>query len=760
MDYASLLNDKQLAAVKTRAQYVRIIAGAGSGKTRVLTYRISYLISDEHVDPSRILAIAFTNKVATEMHDRASKLVNDLLGYTPNLHISTFHSFCARFLRVECKAINYPTGFTIYDEDDQQKLIKNIAVDLGYKKGDEIVKNATKYIREKKMKGIYPEDIKIKFEAFKDEKECLKFYLLYEQKKGGAFALDFDDLLCKTIEILSNNAPIREKWASRFDHVLVDEFQDTNDVQYKLMKLLLRSDTSIYVVGDPDQTIYTWRGANQNIILNFEHEYPSVETIILNENYRSTKTILDAANKLIANNKKRVPKDLYTNHAIGDKIETNMLPKAEDEAHWVGGKIQSIAQTDKVDGEPNYRNIAVLYRSSYMTRPFEAELKDRGIPYRIFGGLRFYERMEVKDLLAYFNLMVNPLDNVAFERIANKPKRNVGDTSLERVRQEAAALNLSDYNYIKDIEHYADTSEIPTRVITSLSTMVGKMEATKAKLQDNLEVYSSVLKDFATDIGYFEFLKDDENPDEDRIGNVNALFDDISHFVNTHPESTFQEYLQNVSLLTSQDDMNAGNYVSLMTIHIAKGLEFDYVFVISMNEGAFPSMRAEMESGRDATEEERRLAYVAMTRAKKQLFCSCNTAYSYVTDSHSIPSRFFKEAGLSLPKSYAFSPAFSDSPNSWNNTYNQNKGTSDYFADNDALHEAPKAEPAAEKPANNGITDWKVGDRAHHEKFGDGSVVEIIDKNIIIVNFDNAGKKTLLATHPMLSRVASKGGEA
>lgn len=764
MDYASLLNEKQLAAVKTPSQYVRIIAGAGSGKTRVLTYRISYLISEKHVDPSRILAIAFTNKVATEMHDRALKLAQDVLGYAPNLHISTFHSFCARFLRTECKAINYPSGFTIYDEDDQQKLIKNIAVDLGYKKGDEIVKNATKYIQDKKTKGLYPEDIKIKFEAFKDEKECLKFYMLYEAKKSASYALDFDDLLLKTIEILSQNEIIRDKWASRFDHILVDEFQDTNDVQYKLMKLLLRNDTAIYVVGDPDQTIYTWRGANQNIILNFEKEYPNVETIILNENYRSTKTILDAANKLISNNKKRVPKDLYTNHAEGEKIETNMLPKAEDEAHWVGGKIASLAAQDKVDGEPNYRNIAVLYRSSYMTRPFESELKDRGIPYRIFGGLRFYERMEVKDLLAYFNLMMNPLDNVAFERIANKPKRSVGDTSIERIRNEAAAHNLSEYDYLKSIEQYANESEVPTRVLTTLSALIVKMEETKNKLKDNLEVYSSVLKDFTTDIGYFDYLKDDENPDEDRIGNVNALFDDISHFINTHPESTFQEYLQNVTLLTSQDDMNAGNYVSLMTIHVAKGLEFDYVFVISMNEGAFPSMRAEMESGRDATEEERRLAYVAMTRAKKQLFCSCNTAYSYVTDSHAIPSRFFKEAGLTLPKSYAFTPVEGGSswnnPSSWNNTYNQSKGTGDYFADNDAIHEAPKAEPVEEKPATNGITDWKVGDKAHHEKFGDGVVVEIIDKNIIIVNFDTAGKKTLLASHPMLSRAASKGGEA
>ncbi len=759
MDYASLLNEKQLEAVETASQYVRIIAGAGSGKTRVLTYRISFLISDRHVDPSKILAIAFTNKVAQEMKDRASKLVNELLGYTPMLHISTFHSFCARFLRIECKAIDYPSSFTIYDEDDQMRLIKNCAVEIGYKKSDDIVKQAIQYIREKKTKGIYPEDITIRFEAFHDEKECLKIYMLYEQKKTASMALDFDDLLLKTIEILQNNEAIRNQWSHRFDHILVDEFQDTNDIQYKLMKLLLNEGTSIYVVGDPDQTIYTWRGANQNIIMGFEKQFPAVETVILDENYRSTKTILDAANKLIANNKKRVPKTLFTRSSAGEAIETNMLPKPEDEANWVCGKIASIASSHKDEnGKPTYNNIAILYRSSYMTRPFEAELKDRGIPYRIFGGLRFYERAEVKDLLAYFNLLLNPEDNVAFERIANVPRRSVGDTSLDRIGQEAKTRGLSEYEYMRNIEKFADDSEIPTRVIAVLTKMIALMESTKQKLTDNLEAYSGILKDFVTDLGYYDFLKDTEEPDEDRVGNVNSLFDDISHFIEKNPESKFSEYLQNVTLLTSQDDMNGGNYVSLMTIHVAKGLEFDYVFVICMNEGAFPSMRAEMESGRDAEEEERRLAYVAMTRAKKQLFCSCNTAYSYVTDSHTVPSKYFKEAGLSLPRGNSF---FSDS--GWNQPFQKSgQSSGNYFSDGGHISSfEEKAEaPEDEKPKDNGIRDWRIGDRAHHEKFGDGTVVTVIDSNIIVINFDSVGKKTLLSTHPMLSRIKSQGGDA
>ena len=760
MDYASLLNEQQLQAVETKSQYVRIIAGAGSGKTRVLTYRISFLISDLHVEPSRILAIAFTNKVANEMNDRASKLVHELLGYTPFLHISTFHSFCARFLRTECKCIGYPAGFTIYDEDDSSRLVKSIAESLGYRKGDEMVKKAKHYIDEQKLHGRYPEDITITKDSYEDEKICYKFYQQYELKKTISFALDFDDLLLKTIEILKQNAEVREKWQQRFDHILVDEFQDTNDIQYQLMKLLVRPETSIYVVGDPDQTIYTWRGANQGIILGFEKTFPGVETIILNQNYRSTKTILDAANHLIVNNKKRVPKDLFTNQGLGEPIAIKVAGGSEEEARWVGQEIAKIVRLAKRDdGQPDYRNIAVLYRSSYLTRPFEAELKDRGIPYMIFGGLRFYERAEVKDLLAYFNLLLNPADNVSFERIINVPRRGVGDVSLSRIGEEALAHSLSEYEYLRRFEEFANDSDIPTRVVTSLAALIGEMEATKKKLTENLEAYSSVLKDFAQNIGYLAYLAEEEDPEEDRLKNVQSLFDDISHYLNNNPSSSFSEYLQNVALLTSQDDMSGGNYVSLMTVHIAKGLEFNYVFVIGLMQGTFPSIRAESESGRDGVEEERRLAYVAITRARKKLYLSCNTAYSYVTDSRLEPSKFLSEAGLKIPEYNDWS---NPNPDYGYTRQKSQSNTGSFFSDGDSLNpfKEEKPEPIVEKPTDNGIRDWHVGDEAHHEKFGDGKVVEIIDKNIIIVEFQGAGKKTLLATHPMLSRVKSKGGEA
>lgn len=757
MDYKSLLNDKQYAAVSTESQYVRIIAGAGSGKTRVLTYRVAYLISNFHVDPKRILAIAFTNKVATEMKARASKLVDELLGSSPNLNISTFHSFCARFLRSECRYIGYPIGFTIYSDDDQMKLVKSLAEGMGYKKGAEEVKNALSYIRKMKTKGLYPEDINVSKSMYEEDKISYKFYQQYELKKAESYGLDFDDLLLKTIEILVNNPAVRDYWARKYDDILVDEFQDTNDVQYKLMKLLMTPSTSVYVVGDPDQTIYTWRGANQNIIIGFDHEYPNVETVILNQNYRSTKIILEAANKLIVHNKKRVPKDLFTSAAGGDPISMKQCSTPEAEADWVASQIAYLGRHNKnEEGDPTYDDIAILYRSSYMTRPFESALKDQGIPYRIFGGLRFYERMEVKDLLAYFNLFVNPKDNVSFERIVNVPKRGIGDVSIGRIRDEADNAHLSEYEYLLHIEDYKDQTSLSPKVIFVLSSLIKTMEETKDKLKENLEAYSGILKDFTTDIGYFSYLAVDQDPDEDRIKNVNSLFDDISHFIDKNPDSSFDQYLQNVTLLTSQDDMNGGNYVSLMTIHVAKGLEFDNVFVISMNDGSFPSMRAEMESGRDASEEERRLAYVAFTRARKKLFLSCNTAYTYVTDSHAVASPYFKEAGLELPHSEY------SSNNSWTPSFGKRKSTTSFFSDGNSISPFDKEpEPVvAEKPRTNGITDWALGDRVHHEKFGDGTLVEMIDKTIIIVNFDNVGKKTLLSTHPMLSRIPKTGGKA
>ena len=758
-DYQNLLNERQFEAVSTRAQHVRIIAGAGSGKTRVLTYRIAYLIEEMGVDPRSILAMTFTNKAATEMKERVAKLVPSAAF---SLLVSTFHSFCNRFLRMEIHNLGYPASFTIIDDDDQEKLVKEIAESEGYKKSDPLVKSALHYISSKKSRGVYPEDIVISHHSFDGEKECLHFYQRYEERKQAMLCLDFDDLLLFSLQILENFPEVRHKWAFRYQHILVDEFQDTNDVQYRLMKLLSTPDTYIYVVGDPDQTIYTWRGANQRLILNFPEEYPDYIDIVLDRNYRSTANILNGANRLISFNKKRVPKNLYTQEGDGEPVTCKKFDTPEEEAKFIADEIINLASKSF---PPDFKEIAVLYRSSYLTRPLEAAFATSAIPYRIYGGLRFYERREVKDVLAYFRVFLNPKEDISFARIYNVPKRGIGQSSFALFQEEARHEGLSYYEYASALAKGHD-SDLPKRAIKEFSDLVNKMEATKIRLETKLETFGSVLKDFITDIGYYSYIAEDEAVDEDRGGNVNALFDDINAFISKNPESGVDEYLQNIALLTSQDDVTTGNHVTLMTIHTAKGLEFDNVFVMGMNSGAFPSMRSLAEEGRDGLEEERRLAYVAFTRARKRLTLTCNTSYSYVTSTRNLPSQFFSEAGFSFPKeslysSYGGASHFGKKENN-RVGFGRRNFDDEFFGDGDHIDpfaSKPKEAPKP-KPRDNGIKDWKIGDLVSHDAFGDGVVVAVLDDNIFIVKFDDGSRRTMLSTHPKIHRKLKKGAQA
>lgn len=753
IDYASLLNKTQLQAVSTSSRHVRVIAGAGSGKTRVLTYRIAYLIDVFQADPSSILAVTFTNKAANEMKERVEKLVGASASF---LTVSTFHSFCARFLRKEAYLLGFPASFTILDEEDSGKLVQEVAVEANHKKSDPIVKELRSYISRKKNIGQYPDDIKVN-PFYVNENEMVDMYREYEKKKDNSLSMDFDDLILKSLYILKNFPDVREKWAHRFKYLLIDEFQDTNDTQYELINLLSNEDTNLYVVGDPDQTIYTWRGANQKIILDMPRRFFDLEDIILNENYRSTSAILNTANALIAHNKKRVPKDLFTNQSGGNPVTVKSFPKAEDEARFVADEIERIAgkSSDAV-----YSNIAILYRSSYLTRPFEAELAHRGLPYRIFGGLRFYQRKEVKDVLAYFRVLVNPKDDVAFDRIVNVPSRKIGPTSLEIIKKEAKEVGLGEYEYIQNV---SSTTNIPTRVLTALSTLSSKIEATKERLLDKSEAYSAVLKDFITDIGYYTYAAEEQEIDEDRVGNVNALFDDLNAYLAHNPNSTFEEYLQNIALVSAQDDISGGNYISLMTVHVAKGLEFDNVFVIGLSDGSFPSMRALSDvDNKDAEEEERRLAYVAFTRAKKNLVLTYNTAYTYVSDSHQVPSRFIKEAGLEVPKERSEDNFFKSYRK--RNLDLDDSDYIDYDPGFDSFFEKKKqtiqAAPIEEKPTTNGVTFWRVGDRINHKKFGDGTVSKILNEETFEIDFDDGSHRTMMSSHPSISRISSNGGKA
>jgi DNA helicase II / ATP-dependent DNA helicase PcrA len=716
MDFSSLLNDKQLHAVSSDAQYNRIIAGAGSGKTRVLTYRIAYLIGTLDVSPEAILAITFTNKVAKEMHERARQLIPEI---SHRLKIMTYHSFAARFLRQEIHHLGYPRSFTILDDDDQEKLIKTIAQEKGYRRGDDIVKQSYRYITGQKSKGIAPGDIRIERERFANEKLCLEFYVAYEEKLKRMFNLDFDDLLIKSIFILEQFSEVRSKWQKKFLHILIDEFQDTNDVQYRLLKLLLTDSTSLYVVGDPDQTIYSWRGANQSIILDLHHTYP-IETIILDQNYRSTQTILNLANTLISHNRYRVKKDLFSTNKEGEPITHVRLTNHEEEARWVVSDISRLIRQSVP-----LNQIVILYRANYLTLPFEKELNRYKIPFKIFGGMRFYQRKEIKDVLAYFKLLINDADDISFERIINVPRRGIGDVTIELIKKEAFDKKLSMLQFIKQID--LSTTMIKSKTIEQLVTMVQVIDAFHHKLNDNLEIFSEVLKQYLDKLGYFASFKDDE--EEERMENIQTLFSDMESFIKDSPTALFDDYIENIALTSSQDEIDADDYVSLMTVHTAKGLEFDYVYLIGLNEGVFPSIRTLEDDAFMGLEEERRLCYVAFTRARLKLSLTCSSDYSFVISSNLIPSRFFKDAGLVFAR-----------PTGQNT--NNRLGS--------ITQQTPTVTIQQEKRP---VQFWTVGDKINHESFGFGEVLSVIDQSIIEVKFETMGIKKLVANHPKISKV-------
>ena len=739
-EFVKSLNEQQLLAVESSSQHLRVIAGAGSGKTRVLTYRISYLISQCAVAPWKIMAITFTNKVANEMKNRVLKICPDVKN---DLTIKTFHSFAAYFLRQEIDCLGYPSNFTILDEEDQVKIIKDIASEHGYKKSDPIVKKTISYIEMNKLNEKYPQDIKITHERFEDEKLCLEFYEEYENIKSRQYALDFDDLLLKTNEILEAYPMVKAKWRKRIDHILIDEFQDTNNTEYKMIRHLLKPDACLYVVGDPDQTIYTWRGANQDIILNLKEDYPGLETVILNQNYRSTQNILDSANKLIAHNKYRVPKDLFTKNIKGHEIVVRGGDSSIGEAEFVAREIISLRDVQHY----KYSDIVILYRSNYLTLEFEKALMAKKIPYLIYGGLKFYQRMEIKDVLAYFRLINNYKDDISFERIINIPRRGIGETTINLLRNNALEHNLSLYEYVSCDEA---KDECPSKAINALRSMIARINHTREEIKEDNEMFAKTLEDLISDIGYYEYLKTQEEGEE-RIENVKSLFDDLRHFLSSTPNATFDEYLQNVALVSAQDEVSDGEHVTLMTVHTAKGLEYPVVFVTKLNQGIFPSNRALEEGGYSAIEEERRLAYVAFTRAKERLYLTFSRGYNYVVRADLSESQFIKESGNMIPVR----------PTSFRNGYMQNRERPSKYkysfddiqkrSDSIIFDDIPAASDDFDQTPTNTIS-WSVGDIVLHDKFGRGIVKSLEGDNIIVVEFDEHGEKTLLGTHKMIKK--------
>ena len=740
MDYRTLLNDEQYAGVTCNSQYTRVVAGAGSGKTRVLTYRISYLLEEMGVSPYSIIALTFTNKAAKEIKERVVSICGDVSG----LFLGTIHSWCARFLRFEAEHIGYPRNFTILDEDDQLGIMKYIFSELHHlPKTDANIKKCLEWIGNKKMRGLEYEDIKndeYPDSTLKDFKVYFREYteILYERH-----SFDFDDLLLKTIDILEDkDNGVRERYMRGISHILIDEFQDINDVQFKLISLLMNRETSLYVVGDPDQTIYTWRGANHHLIMDLEenvnyiYKGAKVNTIILDRNYRSTKTILSSSNKLIACNKERVQKALYSLGDEGTPIRVFNARTQREESTHVVTSIIDLHKQKKV----NYKDIAVLYRANYLTRDLETVLGMYRIPYRIFGGMKFYQRREIKDIISYFRLIVNPADDTAFLRIINVPKKNIGPAAEQKIIDEAKKIGQTLFLYVKE---NINSSPLTLKQRVGWINIIEQMKIVNNEIELDNRSLSNVLENFITNIGYFAYLKEEDDNADERIENVKELISYVDGFLKENPTMHFDDFVNNAMLQSAQDDVSTGDYVSLMTVHTAKGLEFDNVFIYGFCDGVFPSERSISES-KTGLEEERRLAYVAMTRAKKELSISSNQDYSYVMQCPLQPSRFIKEAGLETKKT------------DFRSLYNSSSQT--IYKPAGFIKKDISAKQIALSSETNGITDWKVGDIVIHTTYGRGKVVEVIDK-LIVVQFDGIeGKKTLLGNHISIKKGDNNNG--
>lgn len=713
MNLKDVLNDKQAEAAMYLNSHLRIIAGAGSGKTRVLTYRISYLIEEIGIDPSSILAITFTNKAANEMKKR----VENILGVNAlGTLICTIHSLCVRILRSNIRVLGYPSHFIIMDEEDQKSLLKNIYKDLNIDAKVISYKSCLNFISSYKMARISPKKSKDLVGTYPSDIKKAEVYSCYEKYKEEHYMLDFDDLLLKTLEIFENYPEILERWQDKFSNIHVDEFQDVGEVDYELIRLLSLKST-LCVVGDPDQTIYSFRGSDVNYILDFDKDYKNTKTIILDQNYRSTKNILSISNNLIRKNKNRLEKDLFSELEDGPKIIHYSGLDEDSEAEFIANKIEEIIS--KNEGV-NYHDFAILYRANYLSRPIEQKLIKKQIDYKIFGGLKFFNRKEIKDALSYLRLMVNS-DDLSFERIINVPSRGIGNKTLEKIKLKSLDSHLTCYEVISLYGHELGFS---TKVKKELKIFIEAIE--KAKRSD--KELPEVLEMLLNDLGYFEMLKNEQ--DDNRIMNLYELQNSLAEYVKTNPETaTFDNYLQDTALYTSTDDIDEEEYVTLMTIHMAKGLEFNYVFVAGLSEDIFPSFKAISDAGDEGLEEERRLAYVAFTRAKRGLFLTDSQGFSFVSKSPKISSRFIDEIG---------------------NDKVEHTGNPSRFKTKNFIKTSNTLE---EMIGDNKIDDWKSGDLVIHDVFGKGVVIRV-EGNMINVAFAKPhGIKTLLSSHKAVKRL-------
>ena len=650
MDILQGLNPAQKEAVETLEGPLLILAGAGSGKTKTLTHRIANLIA-HGVQPSSILAVTFTNKAAREMRERLWRLTDGRGDLPPRSfmpYMGTFHGICVKILRIEAEALKLDRNFVIYDTDDQISLIKRTIKNLRLSDEKSLKpKSIQSIISKSKNEGLTPDE----YEAsalYPNQKHIAKIFKRYELDKKNANALDFDDLLLKALELFENNPDIRKKWQQEFAHILIDEYQDTNMVQYHLIKMLVGPERNLCVVGDDWQSIYSWRGADFTNILHFERDFPGAKVIKLEQNYRSTGNILAASQKIINENKTRTDKTLFTEAENGDPVDIESLRDETEEANFVARKIYELHRQF-----PNFSDFAVLYRTNAQSYTFERAFINYHIPYKIIGGVRFYDRKEVKDVLAILKVFVNERDQVSLERIVKNVLSGIGDASLGKVINAMSAME--DAEPLKN----ADLPEVLSgKAKNSFTRLTNFIKTTSPDLSP-AEIVKKV-------IAYFDFdslLRDGTPQGEERIESLDVLTGNAMQY------ETLEDFLADASLMSSADESVSNNSVTLMTMHAAKGLEFPVVFLVGMEDGLFPSARAEDEA---SLEEERRLAYVGMTRAMKKLFLTyAASRFSFGGRSYSMPSRFLLELGYNPYGSNQYNDAYDDDNDGFKDYYDE-----------------------------------------------------------------------------------------
>ncbi len=749
------MNDKQAEAVQTTDGPLLIMAGAGSGKTRVLTHRIAYLIDEKYVNPWNILAITFTNKAAREMRERAIAL-NPA---TQDTLIATFHSMCVRILRREADYIGYNRNFTIVDPGEQRTLMKRIIKQLNLD---------TKKWNERSILGTISNAKNDLLDEIAYEKQAgdmytqviAKCYKAYQEELRRSEAMDFDDLIMMTLRLFDQNKDVLAYYQQRYQYIHVDEYQDTNHAQYQLVKLLASRFKNICVVGDADQSIYGWRGADMQNILDFEKDYPQAKVVLLEENYRSTKKILQAANNVINHNKNRRPKKLWTQNDEGEQIVYHRANNEQEEAVFVASTIDNIVR----EQGKNFKDFAVLYRTNAQSRTIEEALLKSNIPYTMVGGTKFYSRKEIRDVIAYLNILANTSDNISFERIVNEPKRGVGPGTLEKIRSFAYEQDMS----LLDSSSNVMISPLKGKAAQAVWDLANLILTLRSKL-DSLTV-TEITENLLDKTGYLEALQVQNTLESQaRIENIEEFLSVTKNF-DDNPEITVEgetgldrlsRFLNDLALIADTDDSATETAeVTLMTLHAAKGLEFPVVFLIGMEEGVFPLSRAIEDA--DELEEERRLAYVGITRAEQILFLTnANTRTLFGKTSYNRPTRFIREIddeliqhqGLARPVNSSFGVKYS-------------KEQPTQFGQGMSLQQALQARKSNSQPqvtaqlqalnANNSHeTSWEIGDVATHKKWGDGTVLEVSGSGKtqeLKINFPGIGLKKLLASVAPISK--------